>query len=793
MSSIIEGYSYDIFISYRQNDNKYDGWVTEFVDNLNKELEATIKNKISVYFDINPHDGLLETHSVDRSLEEKLKCLIFIPVISQTYCDSKSFAWEHELCAFNKLAKEDKFGRDIRLIGSNVASRILPIKIHDLDPEDKTLLENELGGVLRCVEFIYNSAGVNRPLRASEDHPQDNLNKTYYRDQINKVANAVKEIITAFKKQNQRPEEIIKQDSEVNPSRQKNLRPKIIAGLIIALILVVLGLLIIPKLAKSEEQFEKSIAVLPFINESPVDSNKYFINGIMEEVLNNLQTIKDFRVLSRTSTNQYQGLDKPTIPEIAKKLNVSYIVEGSGQKYGNTFRLRVQLIKAKGKETHLWGNSYEQEIRGTNDIFNIQRQIAQAIAEELKTVITPEEKQLINKVPTSNLTAYDFYQQGREEHTKYWINNNSPSLQKAENLYHKSLKYDSAFAPAYCGLAWVCWDKHAWKENLSENFMDSVLILTNIALSFDDQLSEAHTLKGRYYRGIGKPDQAIEEFDKAIKFNPNDWIPYREKGEFYSFSNSNIDLVNAIKNYQKAVSINRGPELPALLWNIGLAYFLAGFPEKCQQYTLDKLKLDGDSLGYYDGLANIQFWLANFNKSNEYGEKGYTIDSTNLDILVMLGMGYAWLGQYKESLKYYKKYIEILKPQAGVIINYSPGIGYTYWQNGYKEEAVNIFNEEIEYDMNELKRSSGQSFGTYYSLASVYAFRGIKNEAYKNLRAFNIIQRVPFYMVTDMKNNPLFNDIRNEPEFQQIEKEIEAKYQAEHERVRKWLEENKML
>ena len=73
--------------------------------------------------------------------------------------------------AFNKLAKEDQFGRDIRLAGGNVASRILPVKIHDLDPEDKTLLENELGGVLRCIEFIYKSAGVNRPLRANEDHP----------------------------------------------------------------------------------------------------------------------------------------------------------------------------------------------------------------------------------------------------------------------------------------------------------------------------------------------------------------------------------------------------------------------------------------------------------------------------------------------------------------------------------------------------------------------------------------------------------------------------------------------
>ena len=229
MASIIPGYEYDIFISYRQKDNKGDRWVSEFVDALKTELESTFKEEISVYFDINPHDGLLETHDVDASLKEKLKCLVFIPIISQTYCDSKSFAWQHEFVAFNKLAKEDQFGRDIRLTGGNVASRILPVKIHDLDPDDKMLLENELGGVLRGIEFIYKSAGVNRPLRTNEDHPQDNLNKTYYRDQINKVANAVKEIITALKKHNQHGEvKFQKRLLNAKLEKPKNLKAKII-------------------------------------------------------------------------------------------------------------------------------------------------------------------------------------------------------------------------------------------------------------------------------------------------------------------------------------------------------------------------------------------------------------------------------------------------------------------------------------------------------------------------------------------------------------------------------------
>ncbi len=173
MASIVPGFEYDIFISYRQKDNKNDHWVTEFVYNLKAELESTFKEEISVYFDINPHDGLLETHDVNASLKDKLKCLIFIPIISQTYCDTKSFAWQNELVAFHKMAREDQFGRDIRISSGNIASRILPVKIHELDVDDKALLENEMGGPLRGIEFIYKEPGVNRPLKPEDDQKKN--------------------------------------------------------------------------------------------------------------------------------------------------------------------------------------------------------------------------------------------------------------------------------------------------------------------------------------------------------------------------------------------------------------------------------------------------------------------------------------------------------------------------------------------------------------------------------------------------------------------------------------------
>ena len=202
MASVVPGCEYDIFISYRHNDN-LDGWVTEFVQNLEKELRGTIKEPVSIYFDSNPHDGLLETHNVDKSLEGKLKCLIFIPILSQTYCDPKSFAWQNEFCAFSKMAivgapLSGGEGLGVRLKNGNVASRILPIKIHDLDAEDKAIIENEIGGALRAVEFIYKEPGVNRPLKSSDDRAL-NLGKSDYKNQVNKVANAVKEIIAALK------------------------------------------------------------------------------------------------------------------------------------------------------------------------------------------------------------------------------------------------------------------------------------------------------------------------------------------------------------------------------------------------------------------------------------------------------------------------------------------------------------------------------------------------------------------------------------------------------------------
>jgi len=198
-SSIIPGFDYDIHISYRYNDNKYDGWVSEFVEKINQELSATLKDKLTIYFDKSPEESRGESPQEDGSVSQKINSLIFIPVISQTYCDVNSPVWKNEFRIFQNEIKKDSIGSNIKLANGNTASRVIPVKIHDIDTDDVKLLETELSGGLRSIDFIYREEGVNRPLRPVDDDKNANTLRPMYRNQINKLANAIKEIITGIK------------------------------------------------------------------------------------------------------------------------------------------------------------------------------------------------------------------------------------------------------------------------------------------------------------------------------------------------------------------------------------------------------------------------------------------------------------------------------------------------------------------------------------------------------------------------------------------------------------------
>jgi TolB-like protein len=239
--------------------------------------------------------------------------------------------------------------------------------------------------------------------------------------------------------------------SEKVPKNPSRLNAWKIATVISAV--VIIGLIIFNILGRMEKVGDivipdKSIAVLPFKSMSDDPEKQYLADGVIDAILLHLSKIEDIRVMDRTSVEQYRGADK-TSATICQELDVTYLLEGSFQKYGDQARLIVQLIHP-GLKDHIWAQEFDREWK---NIFKVQSEVAQTIAREIQAVITPEEKQLIEKIPTSNQTAWDFYQQGKDELWKFWLNNDDKALRRAENYYQKSLGFDSTFAQVYIGFA----------------------------------------------------------------------------------------------------------------------------------------------------------------------------------------------------------------------------------------------------------------------------------------------------------------------------------------------------
>jgi TolB-like protein len=485
MPSIIQGYTYDIFISYRQKDNKHDGWVTGFVNHLKGELESTFKEEISVYFDINTHDGLLETHDVGASLKEKLKCLIFIPIISRTYCDPNSFAWEHEFKAFVEQASQDQFGLKVKLPNGNVANRVLPVRIHDLDTADIKLFESFLGSVLRGVEFIYQSPGVNRPLRPKENSSGDNLNKTFYRDQINKVALAIKEIILGLKTESVLPikdkdyrgeqiEEVFEEDRLKEQAKPAKLtRYRVQSSFLITAILVIAAVIAFQKIFKGNrlENLRSSgdrisIAVMPFQNMTNDTTWNIWQNGIQDNLITYLSNYSDiFEVRQKESINYYvknkklinSQITPSAAGSISQRLNTNVFIYGSIKKAGTIVRINAQLFDSKTEEVL---KSFQIEGTSREEILPITDSLSVMIRDFLGISAMEKETNLGFSpfISTSSSEAYRYCLYGLRA---FYENRDYPT---ARSWFLRAISIDSNFVFTVIMISYAYGEEEMYEE-----------------------------------------------------------------------------------------------------------------------------------------------------------------------------------------------------------------------------------------------------------------------------------------------------------------------------------------
>jgi len=543
MPSIHPDYEYDIFISYRQNDNRSDQWVSNFVEALQEELVATLKNPVSIYFDENPHDGLLETHQVDASLAKKLKCLIFIPIISQTYCDIKSYAWEQEFLPFVNMAKEDELGINITLSNGNVASRVLPVKIHDLENEDQFALEAILNGPLRSIDFIYQEPGVNRPL-APNDNEEKNINKTLYKNQVNKVANALKDIGLSIIRQSEGKITVPVIDQE--PPRKSSTK-----GISLGLAAIIIAVLSFfgyqqfynsPLPAEAETE-NITIAVLAFNDQSPNGDQEWLGDGMADEILNVLAKVNGLQVTGKTSSFSFKGKGLTT-KAIGETLNVSTVLEGSVSKIGDKLRITAQLIDVE-TDTHIWSKKYD---RDATDMFAIIDEVAQSIAGSMKNELSIEELENIKVRNKINPDALEYYLKGQYYFDEYISIRSEEKFRQSENMFIKAISVDSIYADAYASLADLYWQKASFGSKDYIRKSDSVSLL---AYNINPNNAYALITRGIKYLlqrlDINKIDSAFYYYKRAYLIDPNDM------NVLYNI----VSLYTKIGLYDQAIAIDR--------------------------------------------------------------------------------------------------------------------------------------------------------------------------------------------------------------------------------------------
>jgi TolB-like protein/Tfp pilus assembly protein PilF len=755
MSSIIESYNYDIFISYRQKDNKGDRWVSEFVESLKTELESTFKEETSVYFDINPHDGLLETHDVDASLKDKLKCLIFIPIISRTYCDPKSFAWEHEFKAFVEQASYDQYGLKVKLPNGNVANRVLPIRIHDLDTEDVKLFEGVTGGVMRALDFVFKTAsGVNRPLKAKEDHPNDNLNKTYYQDQINKVALSIKEIVTAIGQHRQKFEEVSKKVFRPVSIQQKSYKTTIIAGSITLLVLIIISFFFIPKLFKSSVKPGKSIAVLPFINDSPDSANLIFCNGMMEDILDKLVKVEGLDVKSRTDVEPYRGTKK-SVKEIGRELGVENVLEGSIRKQGNRFKISLQLISCKSG-FHLWSDTYEGKY--SEEIWTVQSNIAQQVAAALKIKLTREEKESVSKLPTTNIQAYDYYIRGLDEEKKFWDDRDPMHMRKAQGFLNKALEVDPKFENALLLKVYTYLGLNGW---------DSAIIYAEKLIKINPKSADAYSLKGYSYQNAHRPDDAIENYMLAFKnYSKKDSV-VKNRDEFYIghvYCVQKHDYKKGLTWIQKSLSMEYFGDmkyfmLSCIFLDIGdydraNKYFKKSFKYGVTPFAIE-LYIDNlifqsrheEALSFLDSVCNNQ-------------ERATRCFHSRFKICLAQK-------QFDKALEYYKQLLTLSGTLETMDYDISDSIRLAYlyqetWKNSLSKTILQKYNATLE-----RKTYVTPDYSKYLNLSMINAIMGRKEDAVSCLsKSFDLGLTGAWFDYAE--DYPIFENIRDVPEFKAL-------------------------
>ncbi|MBN2862933.1 MAG: TIR domain-containing protein [Bacteroidales bacterium] len=463
-------------------------------------------------------------------------------------------------------------------------------------------------------------------------------------------------------------------------------------------------------------QDKKSIAVLPFKNMSKDPDQEYFSDGMMEEILDRLFKIGDLKVISRTSSMRYKNSDKP-IKEIARELGVASIIEGSVRRAGNSVRIAVQLIDA-GSDAHLWSEIYNGDLSDLSRIFVIQSEVAQSVATELKAVLSPQEVELIEKIPTKNIGAYETYLKGRFYAYKLTQND----LETATKYFENAIELDPEYALAHAGIALV------WAARVQFGFTSPEVAGPKIqeslmkALELDSSNAEVqYTLAAINTWVMWDWEGGEEAFKKAIAINPN----HSEAHAYYSHFLLNTGRPENEATEQINIALKLDPLNP-MIWGLyGVVLIITRRYYESINACKEALRIDPDN---------------------------HFATSTLAEALYLSG-------HKEEALQKLKSYLKIMNIQDAI----------DAIDRGIREKDYKM---AFQYMAESLEKMYSNNFGTPWEIAQRFAAAGNKEKALHWLEvAYETRDQGLPYLCW-----PFFDLLRDEPRFQEIARKMNLPY-----------------
>jgi len=355
------------------------------------------------------------------------------------------------------------------------------------------------------------------------------------------------------------PEGIVR-ESEVDPGKSIARRTgRKIVAITVVLAVIATGLLVFQLFrARSTttsreangEIAPKSIAVLPFENLSDAKENAYFADGVQDEILTNLAKVADLKVISRTSVMQYKEAATRNLRQIGQLLGVAHVLEGSVQRIANKVRVNAQLIDARN-DAHLWAQTYDRDLA---DVFAIQSEIAEAIAQQLQAHLSDNEKARMEKPPTTDPIAYDLYLRARQ--LDELVNNPDAkgSLLQGISLLEEAVRRDPKFLRAYCLMCEINLDLYWSGFDHTKERREMARAALQKAEEIQPDAGEVHWMKALYaYHGFRDYDQALEELKPALRLLPNEARLYVLAG---AVDRRTARFAEAEANFKRAVELD---------------------------------------------------------------------------------------------------------------------------------------------------------------------------------------------------------------------------------------------